>query len=359
MQMQTDWDFCVESLRAVSRTFSRPIEVLPGELRKAVTCGYLLCRIVDAVEDNATFSVGDRDVRYRAFHAVIERAASPSEFERFWVGRDGSPPDEIILCAQISRVMAVLGSVPPEMQEAVVRWVGEMARGMQIYSHRAADQDGVVAPSTIEDLERYCYFVAGTVGRMLTELFAAEMSLAPDSPTRHRLNEHAESFGTGLQLVNILKDITDDLDRGWSFVPRSLCQRQGLQNRDLADPRRRAAAHRVVGPLFELSQMNLNRALQYALSVPAHHREIRLFCLLPLWLAVKTVGLAYGNDAMFTSGAAVKLTRQEVEDVIVRCTASCADDTLLRAEYESMWTRVSRLLVATPPSSAWLDEDAA
>jgi len=351
--MHTDWDFCTTSLRQVSRTFSRPIEVLPGDLRKAVTCGYLLCRIVDAVEDNEAFTIGERDERYRGFHDVIQSAVDGTDFEQSWLGIEGSPREEIELCSQIRRVMAVLNTVPSEMRDAVLRWVTEMARGMQIYSHRSADRDGIIAPSTSDDLQRYCYFVAGTVGHMLTELFVVEMDLEPDSPVAQQLAEHAEAFGTGLQLVNILKDITDDLHRGWSFVPRSLCRAQGLRNRELADPGRRPAAHRAVVPLFDLTRLNLDRALNYALAVPAEHREIRLFCLLPLWLAVKTIGLAYGNDAMFMANEQVKVSRAEVEDVIARCTMGCGDDTLLRADYEAMWNPLSRLMVAGSAMGEW------
>ena len=152
--MQTDWDFCTISLRQVSRTFSRPIEVLPGDLRKAVTCGYLLCRIVDAVEDNEVFTIGERDERYRKFHDVLQNAADATAFEQSWLGIEGSPPQEIELCSQIHRVMVVLDSVPIEMRDAVLRWVTEMARGMQIYSHRSADRDGIIAPFTSDDLQR-------------------------------------------------------------------------------------------------------------------------------------------------------------------------------------------------------------
>ncbi|MEM8606034.1 MAG: phytoene/squalene synthase family protein [Myxococcota bacterium] len=354
--MSAEWDFCQNSLRKVSRTFSRPIEVLPGNLQKAVTCGYLLCRIVDSVEDNATFSTEERDARYRAFHGVLDGVATSDAFERLWIGVEGSPESELELCERIGVVMQVLHGVPRPMQDAVLRWVTEMAHGMQIYSHRRADNDGVVAPSTSDDLQRYCYFVAGTVGHMLTELFVAEMGMDENDGVSSQLDEHAEAFGTGLQLVNILKDITDDMHRGWSFVPRSLCRTEGLKSRDLVDPNQVAAAHRAVSPLFGLARTNLDRALEYALSVPAEHREIRLFCLLPLWLAVKTVGLAYGNDAMFTTGKEVKVSRAEVEEVLVRCAASYDDDALLRSDYEQMWTPVSRLMAADAKQTDWARE---
>ena len=355
--MQSDWDFCASSLRKVSRTFSRPIEVLPGDLRRAVTCGYLLCRIVDAVEDNECFSLAERDERYARFHAVIRGAAPAASFEALWVGVvEGSPEVEVELCSQMHRVMTIVDQVPPDMREAVLRWVAEMARGMQIYSHRSADRDGVIAPWTSDDLQRYCYFVAGTVGYMLTELFSIEMKLDADDPISLRMSELSEPFGTGLQLVNILKDITDDLHRGWSFVPRSLCRAQGLHNRDLANPSHRGEAHRAVTPLFDLARRNLDRALEYALAVPEEHREIRLFCLLPLWLAVRTIAQAYGNDAMFTSNEEVKVSRREVEEVIMRCSQNVTDDRILRADYEAMWQPVARLMEAGPATNAWLSE---
>ncbi len=351
--MQTDWDFCTESLRNVSRTFSRPIEVLRDDLRRSVTCGYLLCRIVDTIEDNPRFTVNERDERYRAFHDVLRSATDGRAFERSWETVEGSPEHEVRLCAQVRRVMAVLDHVPHEMRTAVLRWVSEMARGMQIYSHRSADRDGVIAPTTSEDLQRYCYFVAGTVGNMLTELFVHEIDLDADDPVTQRLFAHAEAFGTGLQLVNILKDVGDDMKRGWSFVPRSLCQTEGLRNQQLTDPSRRTDAHRAVAPLFQLARVNLDRALTYALAVPPNHRDIRLFCLLPLWLAVKTVAVAYGNDAMFTDSEPVKVSRQEVEAVIEHCMSACGDDARLRANYEAMWNPVVRLMVADSGAEGW------
>jgi farnesyl-diphosphate farnesyltransferase len=358
--MHSDWEFCMNSLRQVSRTFSRPIETLPGDLRRAVTCGYLLCRAVDAVEDNESFSREERDERYLAFHRTLQGAAPARHFETLWNGVTGSPPHEIELCSQMNRVMTVLVGVPEKMREAVLRWVTEMARGMQIYSHREADRDGVVAPWTSDDLERYCYFVAGTVGHMLTELFISEMGLEPEGPAAERMSELAEPFGAGLQLVNILKDITDDLHRGWSFVPRSLCRAQGLHHRDLTDPARRAEAHRAVTPLFDLARRNLDRALDYTLAVPRRHREVRLFCLLPLWLAVRTIACAYGNDAMFTPGREVKVSRDEVEEVTARCTRLVDDERQLRADYEAMWCPVARLMAAgSTPDDALVEMDAA
>ena len=56
----------------VSRTFSKPIELLPQPLRVALTCGYLLCRVVDTVEDYAPLGNRQRDELFSAFIAVLD-----------------------------------------------------------------------------------------------------------------------------------------------------------------------------------------------------------------------------------------------------------------------------------------------
>lgn len=68
---------------------------------------------------------------------------------------------------------------------------------------------------------------------------------------------------------------------------------------------------------------------------------------------MRTVGLAYGNDAMFISGQQVKVSRAQVEDVIERCATGCGDDMALRADYESMWNPVSTLMVAGSDTGEW------
>jgi farnesyl-diphosphate farnesyltransferase len=106
---------------------------------------------------------------------------------------------------------------------------------------------------------------------------------------------------------------------------------------DLANPARRAAAHAAVAPLFEIARKNLDAGLRYALAIPPHHAGIRLFCLLPLWMAARTLVLAKGNDAMFTPGQPVKIPREEVESLAASCAAHHADDAALRADYAALW----------------------
>jgi farnesyl-diphosphate farnesyltransferase len=332
-----DLTFCKEMLKDVSRTFAIPIGMLRERLEIAVTCGYLLCRIVDTVEDEATLSLDEKDALYADFLEVIERGIPASEFSaRFSdsVALQNQDSDHV-LCRDLGRVMNVMQTLPSAYQEVIVSWVGEMVRGMSIYSHRPVGPDGLIALASLSDLERYCYFVAGTVGHMLTELFILEL---PDleTPELMALKRHSESFGLGLQLVNILKDITDDRARGWSFVPRLLSEASNLPVSDLLEPVNRRTAHQVVEPIFQLAEAALENAFSYCLAIPKEQPDIRLFCLLPLWMAVRTLVHARGNDAQFIADQPVKIDRAEVTRLVQDCMLRCGDDEALRESFAAL-----------------------
>ncbi len=105
-------------------------------------------------------------------------------------------------------------------------------------------------------MDRYCYFVAGTVGHLLTELFRLQRpSMAPER--YRRLSDLATSFGRGLQLTNIIKDVSDDRRRGWSFVPRQLCELVGVRPEDLQSERHRDAGRRVMLALIAKAKGHL------------------------------------------------------------------------------------------------------
>lgn len=352
---KADRAYVEQALLAVSRTFARPIQMLEEPLRTAVSCGYLLCRIADTVEDDANFTMGERDERYHAFLEALTtvgstQPADATEVRRFESLFDegaadfASPAQEVDLANHLSTVMRVFRSLPLAMQTKTIAWVEEMTRGMQLYSHRRPGHDGMTALTTVEDLDRYCYFVAGTVGHMLTDLFVEAFGIV-GTPAEYKLREEAEAFGSGLQFVNILKDVTDDRARDVSFIPRTVAASQGLALRDLTAEENRVKAHAAVAPLFDLAAKRLDRALEYTLAIPREQTAVRLFCLLPLWMAVRTLIHGRGNDAMFVAGEKVKISRKEVEGLIADAMAHVGDDEALRERYDALWRGP-----ATPPS---------
>lgn len=328
----TDLIYCREALRRVSRSFSIPISMLRPPLEAAVTCGYLLCRIADTIEDAEDLPTATRDALYAAFLDTLEGRAEPTTFVA--LAAAFGEGDEAEVARHLPRVMGVFASLPEASQASVARWVGEMTRGMAIYSRRAPDEDGVVALKTLEDLERYCYFVAGTVGHLLTELFVQALRVLEADRLRS-LRAAAEEFGLGLQLVNVLKDVAEDRERGWSFVPTAVCEARGLRPADLTRPEHRDAAHEALAPVFERAHRALDGALAYTLAIPPAATDLRLFCLIPLWMAVRTLALLRGNDAQLRTESA-KIDRGEVMAIIESCRAHCGDDEMLRQTYAQL-----------------------
>ncbi len=346
-----DLTCCVQHLSRVSRTFSIPIAELDPGLREAVTAGYLLCRVADTFEDEPALGAGARLELLADLIAMLQGRVAPGALaERFRSAlppglRDTPPSDpEHALIRDLPRLMAVFTSLTPGAQQSLRTWVSEMAHGMSVYAARPAGPDGVHALTTLADLDRYCYFVAGTVGHLLTELFEARLPHL-DPTRRMRLRSLAEHFGLGLQLTNILKDVTDDLSRGWCFVPRALLLEHGMAPLDMLKPDLRPRVHAALLPIFYRAEWAMDAAFRYTLAIPSEAADIRRFCLLPLWMAVRTLDLARSNDQQLVAGAPVKISRAEVQAIIAEVSQLCSDDDALRARYvglsNGLWRSVA------------------
>lgn len=335
-EIEADWAYCQESLLGVSRTFSQPIGLLPEHLERVVTVGYLLCRVADTIEDHPALASCRREHLYDQFLAAIHDGAKVTAWQDALADVEGEDP-ALDLARNLDRVLRILSRAPDQVRPTLLRWISEMVAGMRLYGQRPPDADGYITLRTLDDLQRYCHFVAGTVGHMLTDLFIAELGHELSRKAVLTLKEHGESFGVGLQLVNIIKDVTDDRERGWCYLPETVLLSQDLGPGDLVKPALRQRAHRAAAPVFALARRHLEGALAYCLAIPQAAPEIRLFCLLPLWTAVATLRLADHNDALFVPEAPVKISRGKLAELAAECTAYGRDDAELRRRFGLLW----------------------
>ncbi len=333
-QRGLDWGFCKQALQRHSRTFALPISMLPDGLERTVTCAYLLCRIADTVEDTPDWSESAKEQLFRLFLGTLDGLVEPSEFEQA-VKSAGGQPEERELLLGTGRVYRVFEDTPAELRQICCDWMNELTRGMAIYSRRRPGADGVRCLLSEDDLDRYCYFVAGAIGHLLTEAFLAEMPEIENTGL-NRLREKAEQFGAGLQMVNILRDIRGDLERDTCFIPRTILGAAGLGPRDLALSDRSVAARRALTPLFDKAQTKLDDALEYSLAIPKAHTAIRHFCLVPLWLAVASLRLCRDDPRLLSGTEKVKLARDEVQRLIQQCVVLSNDDEALRRAYRAL-----------------------
>jgi len=189
--------------------------------------------------------------------------------------------------------------------------VSTMSSGMADFERRRS----LTGLDHVAEFERYCYFVAGVVGEMLTELFC---HYSPEID-RHRdyLETRAVSFGLALQMTNILKDVWDDYENGVCWLPRDVFERYGY---DLGELQR---DHNGNGPAFAASMQHmvgiahahLRQALEYTLAIPGHETGIRRFLIWAALLAASTLR-KISAEPLFTSGTEVKVSRRRVAGIV-------------------------------------------
>ncbi len=303
--------FCQEILPAVSRTFAIGIRVLPGSLGRAVLAGYLLCRIADTIEDEPVGSPEDKAALLDRLAAALD---DPSLAERLphHLQEVQGEPAHVRLVRHADLVFAVYGTLPPPSRAALARWVREMITGMRkfVLEHRIG-----IRIRSVEEYREYCYYVAGTVGYLLTDLWETHIVHLSAADVAY-LRARARGFAEALQTVNILKDIPQDIERENSiYIPAELLHAEGTGHGTLLSPEYAERNRRALEPLMNLARSGLEEATEYLLCLPRRCVSIRLFCLLPLVYCYATLRELECSMAMLRPGGAVKISRREVKSL--------------------------------------------
>ncbi len=296
-------------LPRVSRTFAPTIRMLPKKLFLPVTVAYLLCRIADTVEDESSLSKEEKQ-EYLALYAAM--FTDPDLLDEFARGVAHIPEhnQDVVLMKNLHRVMAVFNSFTPEVQRLIGIWVVEMVMGMKKFA-QANGKGRFQFLKSMKDLDEYTYYVAGTVGHLLTALFA-HFSKTITPAVVQRLEKFSSSFGKGLQLVNIIRDINADLKRGQSYIPDEILRKYNLTRRSIYAAKNREQAEQMFNELIEIAISHLDHALAYVLTIPKEEARIRLFCLLPMFWAMQTLKIIQQNTVALLRIDSIKISRRTI-----------------------------------------------
>ena len=331
-----DRDFCIAALPKVSRTFALSIEALPDPLRDAVRVAYLLCRVVDTIEDEPRMEPVQRVSLFDAFdHLMAGDAADPAAFEALVRrSRLAANSADGALCRGAGHLFRAYRRLPAAQRDAIRPHVLEMSAGMRHTCARADAAGRALQLEDVPDLERYCFYVAGTVGELLTGLFVHAVPELPEA-SRRGVAERAVSFGLGLQLVNIVKDVAEDFERGICFLPQSVADRHGLPLAAVLDAGSRDAGLAVVRELCGTARAHLTRAREYVALWPGDEAyAVRLFCAVPLALALATLREVETGPDTLRAGAKPKIGRDLVGAIVDEAAASASSNEGLHRLFE-------------------------
>lgn len=201
--------------RAHARSFYFASHFLPDPKRQHAYAVYAFCRLLDdAADESGSVEAVER----------FERA-----LDDVYGGRNlnGSAPHPALNAfAHTVRVCRI----PRERFE-------ELAVGCRM-------DFTVTRYATWNELENYCYHVAGVVGLIMCDVFGLRHQAA---------REQAIAMGNAMQLTNILRDVREDLDRGRLYLPQEDLAQFGVTEADLR-------AGRVTRPVAALMRFEIARA---------------------------------------------------------------------------------------------------
>jgi farnesyl-diphosphate farnesyltransferase len=183
-----------------------------------------------------------------------------------------------------------------------------MAKGMYSFQKKKIE--------TFADQDRYSYYVAGVIGNLFNDLlhFNAIISLR----LKRQLSRYARDFGLALQKVNILRDIADDISQNRYYWPRRLLAKYGLDYSSICSKENREKALSVLREQIEDARSYLNAAMKYILLLPKKALRVRMFCLIPLFMAIESYVKCMDNHEIFEAGKKVKITREQVFDIVAK-----------------------------------------
>lgn len=295
----------IQMLRKVSRTFTLSIEQLPNDIRDAVALAYLLFRVSDCLEDHPTLEATHKAQLLELWSEILTGQRTATDLTCQIANLDNSDP-EVYVAQQAGELVDYLHTFPAGIQEVMISRVTETSLGMARWQRH-----GPYIPDEAA-LDDYMYHVAGLVGYLLTDMFTW---YSPSIKARRNvLLPLGREFGLALQTVNIIRGLRKDYERGWVFVPQTFLEQVGITHEQLFMPAFEEKGLQVIKLLADKAERHLQHGLQYIVTIPRTQHRIRLFCVWPLFFAVKTLAISRNNVNVLRAEA--KMSRDQVKAIM-------------------------------------------
>jgi len=300
-------------LRGVSRSFYLSIRLLPKPVRAPVAVGYLLARASDTIADTTIRAPAERAAQLASFAQLVRHPQADSMQKAGALARQFAAAQqdahERALISALPQCLAWLDDLQPADAADVREVMRHITSGQMLDVERFGDPSAE-SPRHLasgKDLDEYTYLVAGCVGEFWTRIACRHDPAFADLPFAEMM-ALARSYGQALQLVNILRDVDEDLANGRCYLP----------------PDARATA-----PWIARAQAGLDDGMRYSLAL--RQRRLRVASALPALIGTRTLALM--DAAAPQRAARVKMPRAEVRAILQRTALSLGGRATLRSQY--------------------------
>jgi phytoene/squalene synthetase len=320
-----------EHLDKVSRSFAACIAQLDQPLRSYVSLTYLLCRVIDSVEDARWNRLSEQLKAFELLDVVIEVPDAldlvRSDALEFSAGLSH---EEVDLMSNMKALFKEFHGLPTAVRSTIGALIKTMARGMAYFVERR--KDGVFKISTLREVNQYCFFVAGIVGETLANLLHA---VDPRVEVKSEQVRNAHHFGLFLQKINLLKDQYKDEREGRFLVPSRSAVLQSMH-------------------------ANIEGGWRYIDAIPDQHKSYRIFCLWSYFLALQTLPLLVHQSA---SEFEPKISRESAAALFADLKTRVDDREYLKQKMQSLLGDLPKLASsadvqtrgAEPEDKSWFE----
>ena len=312
----------------MSRLFYTTLVVVPADVRDQVSLAYLFARAADTIADTELID------RPRRLDFLAQLKAQFVGNQIAWgqiqdiqqaIGPLQRTSAERILLERLDDCFRIFDEFSEEDRQRVRRLMTTLTQGMEmdLRMFPGNSAQDLVAFKTLDELDRYTYYVAGCVGEFWTDLMCAHRPALRSWNIRH-MSDVGVRFGKGLQLTNILKDVAHDLQNGRCYIPEQVLAAAGLTPRDLLDSASRSRFRPVLAGLVSLATGHLDQGWMYTMAIPRYEMRLRLSCMWPILSAGESLKLILESPDLLNPTVKVKISRRRVYSMMALTTLTGA-----------------------------------
>ena len=300
-------------LETTSRSFYPTLKYLPKKIRGQIGLLYLLARLADTIADSKH---GETDVLLdllSKYNDVAQgRSTTLPDFTD--LAEIQTNPHEAELLMNAEDVIEGLSEYEEGDRQRILECLDIIVGGQVLDLQRfgpAKEGGNISSLTSNEELDDYAYRVAGCVG-----IFWSKMSLAhlmTLSPEKEKIFlEKGIQFGKALQMINILRDIPEDLRFGRCYIPSEALAEHGLEPEDILGDSNLEAFRPLYDSYLDLTNVHLEAATDYIRMLPDKQFRLKASCMLPVLIGQRTVTLLRTGNIL-DSDERIKVTRDEIK----------------------------------------------
>ncbi|MGA0331535.1 MAG: phytoene/squalene synthase family protein [Candidatus Poseidoniaceae archaeon] len=300
-------------LETTSRSFYPTLKYLPKKIRGQIGLLYLLARVADTIADS---KVGETEELIEALTQYNDVAQGRKQDlpDLMELAKIQSNPDEGELLRNVQKVVDALSVYEKDDQVRMLECLDIIVSGqiMDLQRFGIAREGGNISSLlSEEELDDYTFRVAGCVGVFWTKMSLAHiMKLSKEK--EELFFENGIRFGKALQMINILRDIPEDLRFGRCYIPGHRLEEHGLTPNDLLDSNNIEKFRPLYDTYLDLTSEHLDAAVEYIRMIPDRQLRLKAASMLPVLIGQRTVTLLREGNIL-DSEEKIKITRDEMK----------------------------------------------